>query len=67
MPNRGRWSIAGAGSTTGTRTIVVTPNADVLEAAEGFPRQRPEAANEIVEAARQQTVDAFADRRRRSI
>ena len=62
MPNRGRWSIAGAGSTTGTRTIVVTPNA-----AEGFPRLRPEAANEIVEAARQQTVDAFADRRRRSI
>ena len=50
---------------TGTRTIVVTPNADVLEAAEGFPRQRPEAAHEIVEAARQQTVDAFADRRRR--
>lgn len=47
----------------GTRTIVVIPNDAVLSAAEGFPRQRPDAANDIVEAARQQTIAAFAERR----
>ncbi len=47
----------------GTRTIIVTPDAAVLEAAEGFPRQRPDAAADIVEAARRQTVAAFAARR----
>lgn len=47
---------------TGTRTIVVTPDAAVLAAADGFPRRRPDAAAAIVEAARQQTVTAFAER-----
>lgn len=48
---------------TGTRIILVTPNAEVIEAADGFPRQRPEAAVDIVEVARRQTIAAFAERR----
>ena len=43
----------------GSRTLVLTPNDRVLQAAEGFPRQRPGAADDIVEAARDQTVAAF--------
>ncbi len=42
----------------GSRTIVLTPNAAVVEAAEGFPRRQSDAAG-IVEAARRQTLDAF--------
>lgn len=45
---------------TGSRTLILTPNDVVMQAAEGFPRQRPEAAHDIVEAARRQTTSAFA-------
>ncbi len=48
-----------------TRTIVVIPDDAVLAAADGFPRQRPAAAADIVEAARLQTIAAFAARRPR--
>ncbi|MEM9608464.1 MAG: patatin-like phospholipase family protein [Actinomycetota bacterium] len=43
----------------GTSTLVLTPDEDTLAAAEGFPRQRPEAGADIVAAARRQTVTAF--------
>ncbi len=46
----------------GTRTVTLVPDAGVLQAAEGFPRKRPEAAADIVEAARRQTVAAFGNR-----
>jgi len=49
----------------GTRTIVLSPNEEVLVAAEGFPRQRPEAGAEILAAAQEQTVAAFAEVRNR--
>lgn len=44
----------------GTRCIVVAPDEMVMAAAAGFPRQRPDAAADIVEAARLQTIAAFA-------
>lgn len=44
----------------GARTLVLTPNDSVLAAADGFPRSNPGAAVDIVEAARRQTVQAFA-------
>ena len=44
---------------SGVRTRVLVPDELVLAAAEGFPRRRPEAAADIVEAARQQTIAAF--------
>ena len=44
---------------SGAQTRIVVPNDQVLGAAEGFPRKRPEAAADIVETARQQTVAAF--------
>ena len=47
--------------TAGSRTRIVVPDDDVLRAAEGFPRRRPHAAADIVEAARRQTVAAFRD------
>ena len=43
----------------GSRPLVLVPDDDVMRAAEGFPRQRPDAATDIVEAARRQTVMAF--------
>lgn len=43
----------------GSRPRVLTPNDEVMAAAEGFPRRRPQAATDIVAAARRQTVDAF--------
>lgn len=48
----------------GSRPLVLTPDADVLQAADGFPRRRPDAAAAIVEAARRQTIAAFSSRRR---
>lgn len=48
---------------SGSRTRILIPDAHVLQVAEGFPRQRPHAAAEIVEAARRQTVAAFKDLR----
>lgn len=45
----------------GSRTLILTPDDRVMIAAEGFPRGRPEAAADIVDAARQQTVAAFTD------
>lgn len=45
---------------SGTRCIVVAPDEAVMAAAAGFPRQRPDAAADIVEAARLQTIAAFA-------
>lgn len=42
-----------------TRTLILIPNDQVMAAAEGFPRSRPSAGAEIVEAARRQTVAAF--------
>lgn len=47
----------------GSRTLILTPNDQVMAAAEGFPRRRPEAGRDIVEAARLQTIDAFGDLR----
>jgi NTE family protein len=44
---------------SGALTRILVPSDEVLEAAEGFPRKRPEAAADIVEAARQQTIAAF--------
>ena len=44
---------------SGSRTRILVPDNHVLAAAEGFPRQRLEAAADIVEAARKQTVAAF--------
>ena len=44
---------------SGAQTRILVPSDEVLEAAEGFPRKRPEAAADIVEAARQQTIAAF--------
>ncbi len=46
----------------GSRTLVLVPDENVLAAAEGFPRRRPDAASDIVEAARQQTIEAFENR-----
>ena len=46
---------------SGAQTRILVPSDEVLEAAEGFPRKRPEAAADIVEAARRQTVAAFRD------
>lgn len=46
--------------TNGTRTIVLIPDSTVLAAAEGFPRSRPDAGADIIEAARKQTIAAFA-------
>ncbi len=43
-----------------TRTLVLSPDETVAAAAEGFPRRRPEQGAEIVEAARAQTIAAFA-------
>ena len=43
-----------------TRTLVLSPDEAVLRAAEGFPRQRPDAGVDIVAAARDQTISAFA-------
>ncbi len=51
----------GALRAAGSRTRVLVPDGRVLTAAEGFPRQRPDAAAAIVEAARVQTVAAFRD------
>lgn len=45
----------------GTRVVIVTPDASVLAAAEGFPRRRPGAAADIVDAARRQTIAALAN------
>jgi NTE family protein len=45
----------------GSRTRVLAPDDTVLRAAAGFPRKRPQAAADIVEAARRQTVAAFND------
>ncbi len=45
----------------GSRTRILIPDNLVLQAAEGFPRKRPQAAADIVEAARRQTVAAFKD------
>ena len=44
---------------SGVGTRILVPDDRVLDAAKGFPRTRPEAASEIVEAARQQTVASF--------
>ncbi len=44
----------------GSRTLILIPNDEVMAASEGFPRQRPGAAAEIVEAARRQTTAAFS-------
>lgn len=49
---------------SGSRTLVLRPDDEVLEAAKGFPRQRPEAGATIARVARRQTVDAFAAFRR---
>ncbi len=46
---------------SGAQTRILVPSDQVLEAAEGFPRKRLEAAADIVEAARRQTVAAFRD------
>lgn len=46
---------------SGSRTRVLVPDGHVLAAAEGFPRRRPEAATDIFEAARRQTIAAFRD------
>lgn len=46
---------------SGSRTRILVPDAEVLQAAEGFPRKRLHAAVDIVEAARRQTVAAFRD------
>lgn len=46
----------------GARTLVLSPDENVLRAAEGFPRRRPEAASDIIEVACQQTVAAFESR-----
>lgn len=48
----------------GTRALVISPNEVTLAAADGFPR-RAEAGPAIVEAARQQTIAAFAEVRAR--
>ena len=45
----------------GSQTRILIPDNHVLQAAEGFPRKRPQAAADIVEAARRQTVAAFND------
>ena len=45
----------------GIRTIVVSPSDAVVAAAEGFPRRNPANGLAIVEAARNQTISAFAD------
>ena len=45
----------------GSRVLILTPDASAMEAAEGFPRRRPEAASDIVEAARHQTTRAFSE------
>lgn len=45
----------------GARTVVLEPDATVLAAAEGFPRANPGAGRAIVDAARRQTIAAFAD------
>ena len=42
---------------SGTRTVVVHPSDAVMAAADGFPRRNPDAGLEIVDAARQQTID----------
>lgn len=47
---------------SGARTLVLIPNETVLNAADGFPRRKPNAGAGIVEAARLQTIDAFASR-----
>ena len=47
----------------GARTIVLEPDSTLLEIAEGFPRNRPEAGEHIVAAAVEQTVAAFSERR----
>ncbi|MEM7271521.1 MAG: patatin-like phospholipase family protein [Actinomycetota bacterium] len=49
----------------GSRTLVLRPDAAALEAADGFPRTRPDAGSAIVEAARQQTIEAFRTVRER--
>ncbi len=48
----------------GSRPLILTPDAEVLAAADGFPRRRPQAATAIVDAAKRQTIDAFNSRRR---
>lgn len=49
----------------GTRALVLSPDEATLAAADGFPRRRPEAGAAIVEAARKQTIAAFAEVRER--
>jgi NTE family protein len=45
---------------SGSRPLVLVPDSAVMRAAEGFPRERLEAASDIVDAAHRQTVNAFA-------
>ncbi len=46
----------------GSRTLLLIPDERVLAVADGFPRHNPEAAVDIVNAARLQTVAAFENR-----
>ena len=45
---------------TGTRTVVIEPDADVIELARGWPRTGAERGPEIVAAAAKQTIDQLA-------
>ncbi len=44
----------------GSRTLVLVPDEPITELAAGFPRSGPDAGAAIVEAARRQTIEAFA-------
>lgn len=47
-------------SKAAVHTLVLTPTRAILGLADGYPRRRPEAGADIVDAARAQTVAAFA-------